>query len=221
MIRVAGDQSSAQWVTARCGIPTASRFDKIITPAKLQPTKGATSAGYMHELLGEWIFGQPLDEESSAFMDRGLELEDAARKAYEFQKGVTVQEVGLCLTDNGEVGCSPDGLIGDDGGLEIKTPGLKNHIRYMLDPSALVADYKLQVHASLCICDGRDWWDIMSHNPSLPDVIVRVPYDNEIAIKLYAAMVDFVMQLQGAQIAMRKMGVEPDPRPMEARKETE
>lgn len=218
MIRVKGAQGSAQWVTARCGIPTASRFGQIITPAKLTPSKQA--AAYMHELLAEWAFGEPVEMESTPMMDRGSELEDAARKSYEFTRGVTVEEVGLCLSDDGEIGCSPDGLIGANGGLEIKTPGIKNHIKYMLCPDALVTDYRLQVHGSLWVC-RRQWWDVMSHNPLLPDVVVRVERDDEIAGKINEALVDFLGCLYDAQQTMREMGVEPDVRPVDARQLTE
>ena len=216
MIRVMGQQGSLQWITARCGIPTASRFSQVITPKTLAPSKSATA--YMHELLAEWALGEPIEMETTAMMDRGTELEDAARRAYEFQRNVKVEQVGLCLADDSMVGCSPDGLIGDSGGLEIKTPGIKNHVKYMLDHDALVAEYRLQIHGSMLVC-SRDWWDVMSYNPLLPDVIVRVDWDKEIENKIAAAVQTFSSRLTSAMCHMQEMGVTGDPRPFEARRQ--
>lgn len=218
MQRVTGAQGSDSWVRARCGIPTASRFKDILTQKKLELSK--TSGPYMCELLAEWIFGEPIEIETTGYMERGVELEDVARKAYTLQTGNAVEQVGLCLTDSGEVGCSPDGLIGDDGGLEIKVPGLKNHIRYWLDPQALVEDYKLQLHGSIWVCE-RQWWDIISFNPSLPDVIVRVERDTEITNKISDAVCGFGVRLYQAQRVIAAKGQEIDQRPIEARQRIE
>lgn len=218
MIRVMGAQGSDSWVRARCGIPTASRFKDILTPKNL--TRSKSAGPYMHELLAEWIFGEPIDIETTGYMERGIELEEVARKGYTLQTGNVVEEVGLCLIDNGEVGCSPDGLIGDDGGLEIKCPGLKNHIRYLLDPDALVAEYRLQVHGSIWICE-REWWDVMSYHPSLPDVIVRVEHDPDVRSAMAPALEEFGKQLYELQHAIIALGVEIDQRPIEARQRIE
>lgn len=215
MIEVMGAQGSAQWVTARCGIPTASQFKNIITPKTLATSKSA--GPYMNELLAEWIFGEPIEvEASSPYMDRGTDLEPLARKAYTIQTGREVREVGLCLKDDSWAGCSPDGLIGNDGGLEAKTPGLKKHIAYMLDPDLLVEDYRVQLHGSIWVCE-RDWWDIISYHPSLPDVIVRVDRDGDVATKISKAVRGFLADLIAAQNRLRDMNVEPDARPMAAR----
>lgn len=163
-------QGSPEWRAARLGIPTASQFSRILTPTKLEYAKGAET--YIRELLAEWLTGEPQDEGGSGWTDRGTGMEDEARAWYEAQYDVTVRQVGFCVSDDGTVGCSPDGLVGDDGGLEIKCPAAKTHIGYLLDPMSLVADYRHQIQGGLYVT-GRKWWDVVSYSPIMPAVVVR------------------------------------------------
>ncbi len=216
MLRVKGAQGSAQWVTARCGIPTASRFDKILTNVKLDLSKSAVD--YMAELLAEWFEGQPVDDLSETpEMQRGTELEPLARKSYAMETGHTVDEVGLCLTDDGLIGCSPDGLIGDDGMLEIKTPMMKQHIAYMINPAKLAAKYRLQVHGGLFVCE-RDWIEIVSYHPSLPNVIVHVGRADDVNKEISRSTADFCFGLGKWQRQFQERGITPNERPFEVRK---
>ena len=98
----------------RIGIPTASNFDKIVT-MKGEPSKQKQK--YLYKLAGEHITGVPEDTYQNAVMSRGTEMETEARNLYEVIKDEAVQEIGFCV--NGEVGCSPDGLVGEGGLLEI------------------------------------------------------------------------------------------------------
>ena len=146
----------------------------IVTPLGKVRT-GLTPQGYMHELAAERITGMPAVHFATAAMERGNELEPEARSYYEMQTGCTVQEVGLCMPDHGRWACSPDGLVGDDGGLEIKCPMPKAHISALLDQGA---SYAIQVQASLWIT-GRAWWDLLIYTdvPQLPNVITRIEPD--------------------------------------------
>lgn len=170
MIRNDCEQGSDEWLQLRLGIPTASEFDRIITPAKLQYAAGA--AKYMHLKLAEWMYGAPLEAFVSPWMERGKELEAEAVCYYELERGVDTEAVGLLTTDDGMIGASPDRLVGAEGLLEMKCPALETHVGYMLDPASLVAEYQLQVEGQMWVAD-RDWCDVMSYYPGFPAVIER------------------------------------------------
>ena len=112
------EQGSPEWFGVR-HVPTASNFSKILTAGG----KASTSANvYMIDLLATWLVGFAPDEGfGNAWTDRGHELEVIARENYEIERD-TVTEIGFCTTDDGLYGCSPDGLVGAFGGLEIKCP---------------------------------------------------------------------------------------------------
>jgi len=194
-------QGSDEWIQARLGIPTASRFNKIIT-AGGQLSK--SSNDYMYELIAESVIGQPCDSSKSSFMDRGTELEQDAVDLYEFENDIDVDRVGFCLRDDGLVGCSPDGLINKDGGLEIKCPGAKNHIKYLLGDIA--KEYKLQIQGGLLIAE-REWWDVMSYNPVMPSKAVRVFRDDPFIKLLSDALDKFLDQLSEAKEKINSMKV--------------
>jgi len=162
-------QGTEEWLRARIGIPTASEFSKIITPAKMQPSKSAD--GYINKLVGEWMTGEPDETFKSELMDRGTELEDEARDYYTFHTDQEVTQIGFCLEDAKRFGCSPDGLIGEDGGLEIKCPSRGVHIGYLIS-NKIPTVYLLQVLGSLLVT-GRDWWDFISYYPGIEPLIIR------------------------------------------------
>jgi hypothetical protein len=167
-------QGSAEWLKARSTIPTASCFDRILTPGKLEPSK--SQGKYLAELLAAWWLGNPLDDMSSSFMQRGTELEPEAAAWYCFDKGVCIEECGLCLSDDERAGASPDRLVDDDGILEIKCPAPATHMDYMLHG---FGDYTLQVQGQLWIT-GRKWCDKVSYHPTIPAVVLRVERDEKI-----------------------------------------
>jgi len=167
-------QGSADWLKARSTIPTASCFDRILTPGKLEPSK--SQGKYLAELLAAWWLGNPLDDMSSSFMQRGTELEPEAAAWYCFDKGVSIEECGLCLSDDERAGASPDRLVDDDGILEIKCPSPAVHMHYMLNG---FDDYALQVQGQLWIT-GRAWADKVSYHPVIPAVVIRVERDEKI-----------------------------------------
>jgi len=194
-------QGTEEWKKARLGVPTASQFDKIITPAG-KPSKSAET--YLYQLAAEYILQQPYDMTTSEFMQRGTALEAEARRFYEFQKDIDVQEVGFCLTDDGLAGCSPDGLIGDDGGLEIKCLSAGRHIAHLLKMSA--DDYKVQIQGSLYVT-GRDWWDQLAYNPAMPSPIIRCHRDEPFIALLDEYLKRFLNQLEGCIARLATMGI--------------
>lgn len=197
-------QGSNEWIMARVGLPTASNFDKIVTPTgKLS----SASNRYLSKLVAEWYLGQPLDDYASALMDRGTELEATAVRFYEFDGDVETAKVGLCLRDDGLVGGSPDRLVGEDGLLEIKCPSAEVHMSYVL--GGLTDDYRCQVQGLLWIT-GRKWCDLLAWNPILPPAKMRYERDDEF-IDLLAKSVDqFVERLEGAKRKLAQLKGERD-----------
>jgi len=168
------EQGSFEWLAARLGIPSASMFAKIVT------TKGAWSTSadtYINQLVAERLTGEREEVFQSHHMIRGTELEPDARDLYSLMTDSEVTEVGFCLHDTLAAGCSPDGLIGEDGGLEIKCPAPSTHVEY-LRGGVLPSKYKQQVMGCLWIT-GREWWDFVSYHPTMKPLIVRVERDEE------------------------------------------
>lgn len=211
------EQRTEEWHLLRLGLPTASAFSRIVTPkGKLSEARSAGGGpeGYMHELLAEMMLGRPLDLDlenyQGAYMARGTDLEDSAISSYEFLKGETMPG-GFVTNDAATYGCSPDRLVGEDGGLEIKIPGAKTHVRYMLNPESLKQEYKVQVQGSLLVT-GRDWWDQMSYHPELQPVIIRAYRDTEFIETLRMAIDSFAETLLSVRCKLESQyGKFPDP----------
>ena len=200
----AAQQGTDEWLAARLGVPTSSQFSRILSPAKLKPS--ASASGYAHDLLAEWLTGLQTDTASSAFMQRGTDLEHRARDWYAVETDTEPVEVGLCLTDDGCVGASPDAMVGDDGLLEIKCPSAARHIGYLLDGPG--NDYTMQIQGQLWVT-GRSWCDFLTYNPSIAPRIVRIDADPVVAVALSAALKSFVRRLQDAKDRLRGLGCVP------------
>lgn len=193
MIILEAEQGSLEWHQARLGIPTASRFSDIITPAG---AKSKSAEGYMKELAGEWLMGKPDPDENfeSYWMKRGKTLEPEARALYSLMTDYPVCEAGFIYKDAlRQVGCSPDGLVRDDGGWENKTPKMTTHVGYLLG-GVMPGLYRPQVQGSMWVT-GRKWWDFMSFHPDTEPLIVRVKRDEDYIAKLEALMKSFLIDL--------------------------
>lgn len=200
MIVLKVPQGSPEWHYARLGIPTASQFDRIITPKTRKPASGSES--YMHELLAEWATGLPAGAEGRGFMERGSLMEDWALSYYQLQTDApAIERVGCVLRDDGMVACSPDALVGD-GGLEIKCPSTVQHIANLLNG---VDRYFAQAQGGMLIT-GRKWWDILSYHPEIPAHIVRVYRDEEYIAALSSALDQFVASLQQGRLKLEALG---------------
>ena len=227
------EQGGAEWQAARLGIPTASCFGRILTPG------GALSKSrdrYLAELLAEWALGEPIEDWDSEWVARGRILEPQARDYYAFQSDVEPRTVGFCylplrelhgplprfdhippagasIGDEAAVGASPDGLVGDDGGLELKVPSAPNHLLYLAG-GVVPSKYAPQVQGCLWVT-GRKWWDWMSYHPDLPALIVRVAPDPKYQDALTDLLPAFHAELMAGRQSLIEKGVEPaDPRPM-------
>lgn len=205
MIRVDVEQGSAAWFQARLGIPTASQFHRILTEKTLKFSEA--SVGYRNELLAEYLLGEPYDNGEFVFSERGSQMEAEARTWYEMDQEIDVERVGFLLRDDRRCGCSPDGLVGVNGGLELKCPSAPVHVGYLLDWNG--TKYKAQVQGNIWIAE-RDWWDFLSYNPHMPPALVRC-YRDETFIRALAAAVDqFCDQLDAAKSELTARGYGPD-----------
>lgn len=186
------EQQSPEWFAARCGIPTASNFDKIVT------TKGESSKQYkkyLYQLAGELVAGSREETYQNAAMTRGIELEAEARELYELVTDNSVDTVGICYAnEDKKYSCSPDGLIGEDGVLEIKCPLMATHVEYLLK-GKLPTTYFQQVQGQLFVTNKK-WCDFVSYYPALKPLIVRVERDEEFISKLEVALTNFCNELQ-------------------------
>lgn len=198
-------QLSPEWWEARRGLPTASSFDRILTAGGKPSTQ---QEDFIDELLGDVMFQGPNyfsqygpSRAATNAMRNGQDTEPEARRWYEFDQGAAVQQVGFCVSDCGRMGCSPDGLVGDEGGLELKCPLLRTQIGY-LRKGILPTEYRCQVHGSLIIT-GRRWWDFVSYAPGVPGFRVRVTPD-EFTERLRAELERF---LERYHAAAKRLGV--------------
>lgn len=185
------EQRSEAWFQARCGVPTASNFDKIVT-SKGEPSKQREK--YLYQLAGEFVTGVPTETYQNANMIRGNELEAEAREYYSFVKEVEVQTIGFCLEDGGKFGASPDALIGDKGLAQFKCPLISTHVGYLLE-NKLPTDYVQQTQGELLVT-GREYNDFVSYYPGLKLFVVRVERDEVFLKKLEMELRVFCEELR-------------------------
>lgn len=176
------DQGSEQWLKLRLGVATASNFDKIITPTGKESTQFEK---YALELATQTLVSEPDSIYKNEAMQRGNALEPLARQLYQEITLNFVDEITMFKSDCGNFGYSPDGLIGEDGLLEIKCPLATTHLKYLID-NKLPSEYIPQVQGGLLV-SGRKWCDFVSYHPNLKErnmLIIRVKRDEEFIAKL-------------------------------------
>ena len=159
-------QGSGAWLYERAGHITASRFKDVLDFTKASKP-GAKRTAYLWEVVIERLTGQPADHYSNAAMEWGIEQEPRSRMAYEAATGNMVEQVGFLKHPTLPLcGGSPDGIIGEDGGFESKSPfNSAIHLTTVLD--GMPEDHMPQVQGLLWIT-GRKWWDFTSYDPRLP-----------------------------------------------------
>lgn len=186
-------QGSPEWYTARLGMATASRFSDVL--AKIKTGEAAARKNYRAQLICERLTGVPADSFTSSAMQWGIDTEPTAREAYEAQTGELVEQVGFIRLPDLMAGCSPDGLIGSDGGVEIKCPNTATHIDTLL--KGMPAEHLPQIHGAMWIT-GRQWWDFVSFDPRLPErlqlYIQRVKRDDAYIKTLEAEVKAFLAE---------------------------
>jgi predicted phage-related endonuclease len=159
------DQRTEEWRSQRAGKITASGFADAIAMNKKKPTEPtAARMTYMRTIVAEILSGRPKHEITSKSLSWGTEAEEFARQAYELETGlVVVQSEFVTHYDYDFIGASPDGLIGTDGGIEMKSPHDEQvHIGTWLN--GMPDDHIAQVQGNMMVT-GRQWWDFVSYDP--------------------------------------------------------
>ncbi len=187
-------QGSTEWLSIRRGVVTASEADEIISPTWKIRTGDAVEK-YLFKKLAEKLLGwsaadlTPGGGFSNFAMEQGHVVETIARPWFAFQYDCDIQTPAFCLSDDSRVGCSPDGLIGDDCGLEIKAPQPPTHLRYLV-ANVLPPEYAQQVHFSMFVT-GRARWKFVSYSRQFDPLVIEVKRDEEIQSKIAAAVCAF------------------------------
>jgi len=185
-------QGTPEWSYLRAGLPTASQFDRIVTPKGKISTQAER---YMFELLAERMMGHPVTEYMSHWMDRGSQTEAEAVRFYEFTRDESTVKVGFITNDAGTIGASPDRLVGERGLLEIKVPKESTHVAYMMQSGSAYEEYRVQTQGQLWIAE-REWNDLLSYHPELPEAIIRIGRDDLFIKILESAVTAFSEQLE-------------------------
>lgn len=175
------EQGSAEWLQARLGIATSSELDCLLVNGKGEGGFGVAAYTYMDQLIGERITGEaaeiPFQTKATI---RGHEQEGIANGLYEALEGVSVQSAGIIL--NHGMGYSPDGLIGDDGLIEIKTKLPKFQVGVILS-GEVPKEHVTQCQSGLWI-SGREWIDFISFWPGMPLFVKRMHRDEKLIEKM-------------------------------------
>jgi putative phage-type endonuclease len=198
-------QGTAEWHALRVGKVTASRVADVI--AKTKTGYAATRANYAAQLITERLTGLPTEGFTNAAMQWGTETEPEARVAYEFNCVASVVEVAFVPHPTiGETGASPDGLVGDDGLVEIKCPNTATHIE-TLRGGSVPAKYITQMQWQMA-CTGRQWCDFVSYDPRLPEwcrfFCQRIDRDDALIAELEREVIVFLNEVRAAVMDLRR-----------------
>ncbi|ECQ9883352.1 YqaJ viral recombinase family protein [Salmonella enterica] len=191
-------QRSPEWFAARCGKVTASRLYDVM--ARTKSGYAASRQNYMAELICQRLTGKPEEGFTNAAMMRGTELELVAREMYALNEfDAVISEVGLI--DHPTIAgfaASPDGLVNDDGLIEIKCPNTWTHLQ-TLKTGVPKRQYLLQMHAQM-MCTGRKWCDFVSFDDRLPPELAyfktRINFDEVLAEEIEQEVVKFLTELE-------------------------
>lgn len=195
MIRYYPDllQGSDEWLAARCGILTASEMHLIITPL-LKVARNEKASAHLYELLAQRITQHVEPRYVSDDMIRGQVDEIEARLLYS-KHYAPVTEMGFVTNDElgFTLGCSPDGLVGDGGMVEIKSRRQKFQAETIIS-GAVPAEYDIQIQTALLV-SGRSWCDFISYCGGMPMVTIRVHGDDAAQEAIVEAATDFELRL--------------------------
>lgn len=185
------EQGSSGWLMSRCGCLTASRMaDAMAFSAKGLPLEARKK--YMIELIAERMTGQMSSRFVTSAMEWGITTEPAAKMKYEEITGSFIENCGFALHDTIEFcGASPDGLIGNDGLIEIKCPTTSTHIEWILG-GEVPEKHKPQMLLQMAVT-GRTWCDFMSYDP-------RVPEPTCVFIRRYVPTLEEIKAVEDAAI---------------------
>lgn len=189
------EQRSEEWFKARLGKVTASRVADVL--AKIKTGESASRRNYKIQLVSERLTGEKQETYINQAMQDGIDRELYARERYVQQFG-EVEEVGFIQHSTLEAGASPDGLVGEDGIIEIKCPLGTTHTETLMTqevPSKYIPQIQWQLR-----CTGRKWCDFISYNPMFPEhlqlFVKRVEADEQYQLMLEKEISDFLIEVQ-------------------------
>ena len=195
-------QGTQEWFAARCGLVTASEVDALVTP-KFAIRKGAGVDSYVCKKVAEKLLGWSADmlaPVGSWAMDQGQIVEKIALPWFEFQYNCTVRRVGFCACDSGpyagRIGCSPDGIVGDSEGLEVKSPQPPKMVEYLL-AGVVPEDYLAQIHFSMLVT-GFASWRFVAYSRHFDALVVKVARDEAIQATIREAIDGFMGKMDAA-----------------------
>ncbi|MHB1799629.1 MAG: lambda exonuclease family protein [Vulcanimicrobiaceae bacterium] len=193
-------QGSPEWYEARRGCVTASKFATVMASGR-DGGASKTRKTYMYTLAGQILSGEVAEGYKNDHMDRGNEMEAEARDYYSFLNEVTPRQVGFLK--RGQIGCSPDGVIDDNGLLEIKTKLPHLHLP-VVEAGVVPPEHKAQCQGALWISE-REWIDFQSYWPKLPPFIKRLYRDEVYIAELSKAVEIFLDELNEMVERLRKI----------------
>ena len=196
------EQGTAAWFQARMGVITASEIDSLVSPTwKVRTGEGPQT--YLCKKVAEKLLNWSADQLQGFSVDQGKILETIALPWFEFTYETKVKRVGFCLSDDGRTGCSPDGLLPDGTGLEIKGPQPPAQVAYLL--GGKVPDhYMPQVQFSLYVT-GAAHWTFASYSNQLPSLVVRVERDEKAQAAIAEAVAAFSERFDQALATINKL----------------
>ena len=189
-------QRSREWFEIRAGKVTASEVWKVMDFIKKGTVEGAGRRNYKAQIIAETLTSSPaMDGYTNPFMQWGADNESQARTEYELATGNSVDlEAFVVHPRIDRFGASPDGLIGPDGGLELKCPKTETHLRWLL-ADEVPEEHQPQMYAGMS-CTDRQWWDFASFDPRLPEplqlFVKRLPRDDSKIFALEFGVVRFL-----------------------------
>lgn len=192
------EQLTSEWFNARLGSVTASRISDVM--AKTKSGYAASRQNYMAQLICERLTEMPTESHTNNAMQRGIDLEGKARELYILKSfDCDVQEVGFIPHQTiKNSGASPDGIVNNDGLIEIKCPNTWTHLEF-LKTSKPKNQYVLQMQWQM-MCTGRKWCDFVSYDDRLPDNLsykcVRFHYDDKLANEIEIEVIKFLNELE-------------------------
>lgn len=203
------EQGTPEWLALRAGHVSASVFKDVL--AKTKTGEAAVRKALRLKLVTERLTGQPVETYKNGAMEWGTNTEPLARLAYEAKSGNLVEEEGFLLHPTIKwVGCSPDGLIDSDGGLEIKCP-FNSCVHVQTLEEGMPPEHKAQVQGAMWVT-GRDWWDFVSFDPRMPAGlqlhIERVIRDVEYIKTLEEEVVRFLGEVEADLARLLKLANE-------------
>lgn len=184
------EQNSPAWFEFRRGLPSASKFQCLL--ANSAEKKGRRT--YLYDLAGEILSGECMESFGNSYTDRGHVQEGEARDWYAFATDAELIRVGAVRSAFLGAVCSPDSLIGDDGGLEIKTRMARLQLE-LLESGELPNEHRAQVQGAMWIL-CRPWWDFVSYCPKIRPFKVRVHRDEKYIASLAIAVREFNEELK-------------------------